>query len=182
MLKFDMIRAPKAIAGFVKHFWVLEGNFTKEEPFVYGALAESCPEFIFYYKGIFKHIIDNNEQKCFRSGVYRQKRSFGQFIVAQDFGIFRVSLYSYTISQLFQLPTPEISDQSSKLKTLYGKEGEILEEKVILESDNAIRVQLVSEFLIKRMVHVRAEYSNILNTIRDTINKNYPCSIEEVSK
>lgn len=181
MLKFDIIRPPKVIAGFVKHFWVLEGDFTKEKPFVHRALAESCPEFIFYYKGTFKRIINNNEQQCFQSGVYGQKLTFGQFIVTQDFGIFGVNLYPYAISELFQLPTSEMSDRSSDLKTLCGKQGEILEEKVMLASDNAIRIQLVSEFLIKRLVNVKTEYSNMLNTIRNIVNQNYSYSIEKLA-
>lgn len=181
MLKFNVIRPPKDIAGFVKHFWVLEGNVTKEKPFVHRALAESCPEFLFYYKGSFKRIINDNEQKCFRSGIYGQKQSFEQFIVDQDFGIFGVNLYPYAISQLFQLPTSKLSDQSVDLKSLWGKEGEILEEKVMLASDNSERAQLVSEFLIKRLVNVKTEYSNILNTIRNTVNQNYCYSIEKLA-
>lgn len=181
-LRFNVIQPPKAIAAFVKHFWALEGDVTKESPFVHRALAESFPEFLFYYKGFFKRIINDNEQKCFRSGIYGQKQSFDQFIVGQDFGIFGVHLYPYAISQLFQLPASELSDQSPDLKTLLGQEGEILEEKVMLASNNSERAQLLSEFLIKRLVNVKMEYPNILDTIRNTINQNYSCSIDNLAR
>jgi AraC-like DNA-binding protein len=61
------------------------------------------------------------------------------------------------------------------------KEGEILEEKVMLASDNHERAPLVSAFLIKPLVNVRTEYSNIFSTIRNTVNENYPCSIAKLA-
>jgi AraC-like DNA-binding protein len=61
------------------------------------------------------------------------------------------------------------------------KEGEILEEKVMLASDNPERAPLVSAFLIKPLVNVRTEYSNIFSTIRNTVNENYPCSIAKLA-
>ena len=109
MLKFTVIQPPNDIAGYVKHFWVLESNATKEKPYVHRALAESCPEFLFYYRGSFKRIVNDTEQKCFQSGIYGQKQSFEQFIVDQNFGIFGVTLYPYAISQLFQLPTSKLN-------------------------------------------------------------------------
>jgi len=178
MLEYYVIRPPKVIAGFVRQFWVLESNVRKEEPFVHRALADSCPEFLFYFKGTFKRIIDNKEQKCFQSGIFGQKQSFEQFIVAQDFGIFGVNLYPYAISQLFQVPTSELSNQSPDLYTLCGKEGRILEEKIMLASDHSERVRLVSEFLVKRLIHVTNEYANILTIIRNTVNGKFSDSID----
>jgi len=181
MIEYYVIRPPEVIAGFVRQFWVLEGIVGEEEPFVHRALADSCPEFLFYFKGTFKRIVDNKEQKCFQSGIYGQKHSFDQFMVAQDFGIFGVNLYPYAISQLFQLPTSKISNQGPDLYTLCGKEGSILEEKIMLASNHSERVRFVSEFLVKRLVHVRNEYANITATIRNAIHGKFSDSIDTLA-
>lgn len=172
MLRFNVIQPPESIANFVRCFWVLEGNVAKGKPYVHRALADSCPEFLFYYKGSFKSINqDNKVENCFRSGIYGQTQSYVQYQVNEDFGIFGLYLYPYTISQLFSLPACELSDQKPDLKTLCGKDGEILEEKMMLASDNFQRTTIVSEFLIKRLVLVKTEYTNILNVISKAITR-----------
>ena len=174
MLKFNVIQPPKAIANFVRYFWVLEGSVAKGNAYAHRALADCCPEFLFYYKGSFKSINkDNKVENCFRSGIYGQTQSYVQYQVNEDFGIFGVYLYPYTISQLFSLPTSELSDQKPDLKTLCGKDGEMLEERVMLAENNLQRASIVSEFLIKRLILVRTEYTNILNIISKAINQKY---------
>src|SRR5690606_2629919 len=57
-------------------------------------------------------------------------------------------------------------------KTLCGKEGEILEEKIMLAPDNNQRVKIVSDFLTARLKNVSTAYTNILSSIR-TISTSY---------
>lgn len=173
MLRFNVIPAPESIAHFVRYFWVLEGDASEREPYLHRALADSCPEFLFYYKGSFKSINkDNKLERCFRSGIYGQTQSYVQYQVNEDFGIFGVYLYPYAISQLFSLPASELSDQKPDLSTLCGKAGEILEEKVMLASSNLQRATLVTEFLIKRLVLIKTEYTYFQNIINKVIASN----------
>lgn len=182
MLKFNVIEPPEIISGFVRNFWILEGSVSKEQPFVHRALADSCPEFLFYYKGSFRRTVDEKEtENCFKSGIYGQKQSYDQFSVDEDFGIFGVNIYPFTISQLFSIPTSELSNNCPELKTVCGSAGEILEEKVIFASDHKERIKLVSEFLIKRLDHASTGHSNILNAIREVINQNSSFSVEALS-
>jgi AraC-like DNA-binding protein len=56
------------------------------------------------------------------------------------------------------------------IKTLCGKEGEILEEKIMLAAGFGQRVKLVSDFLEARLKNVKTEYTKIFSTIKGISN------------
>ena len=146
-MQYYVIQPPPEISCYVRNFWVLEGSVSKHEPFIHRVLADCCPEFIFYYKGAFQRInLNNRAENCLQSGIYGQTRLHTQYLVNEDFGIFGTYLYPYTITQLFNRPASELSDQYPDLKSLCGKEGEILEEKVVLAADNISELNLSPSF------------------------------------
>jgi AraC-like DNA-binding protein len=165
-MTFKIIQPSKQLADYVRFFWFLEGNPSEKKPFVHHAFAYACPEMLFCYKGQFRYSSKFEEERNLYSGIYGQTQSFSQVASTADFGIFGFYLYPHALPQLFCLPASELTNQSVDIKTLFGKEGEILEEKIFLALDNDQRVKLVSDFLKIRLKNVRTEYTNIFSSIK----------------
>ena len=169
-MKYYKIEPPKNLAAFVQFFWVLEGEATSHQPFVHRAIAESCPEFIFYYKGQFDRC--SNALKTTRtltSGIYGQCEQHQTFETQANFGIFGTYLFPYALPLLFNLPANELSNQYLDIHNLCGTEGKFLEEKIMLASDNIIRAKIISDFLVARLHKIKKENSSIVNSIRNII-------------
>ena len=169
-MNFKVIQPPQQLAGFVRFFWFLESDASTHKPFVHHAFAYPYPELIFCYKGQFKHSAGLDVGRTQFSGIYGQTETFSKVAVESDFGIFGFYLYSHAFPQLFCLPANELTNQHTDIKTLCGKEGEILEEKIMLASDNNQRVKLASDFLEVRLKNVKSEHTNMVSTIKAISN------------
>jgi AraC-like DNA-binding protein len=89
-----------------------------------------------------------------------------------DFGIFGFYLYPYALTQLFGLPANEITDQSVDIKTLCGRQGEDLEEKIMLALSNEQRIHLVIDFLEVQLKKMKPELSTLCSSVK-TISNTY---------
>jgi AraC-like DNA-binding protein len=161
-MNYAIIQPPRHLADYVRFFWFLEGTV---QPFVHNAFAYTSPEMIFCYKGQFKYSSGLEVERTQFSGIYGQTETFSKVAAKSDFGIFGFYLYPHAFPQLFCLPANELTNQHADIKTLCGKEGEILEEKIMLASDNNQRVKLASDFLEVRLKNVKSEHKNMVSTI-----------------
>lgn len=159
-MNYKVIQPPKHLADYVRFFWFSEGNASTHKPFVHHAFAYPWAEIIFCYKGQFKYSFEFEAEKTFTSGIYGQTQTFSKVALTADFGIFGFYLYPHALPQLFCLPANELTNQSTDIKTLCGKDGEILEEKIMMAFDNDQRVKLTCDFLEARLKNVSTEYSN----------------------
>lgn len=161
---------PPQLADYVRFFWFLEGNATIDKPFVHHAFAYHCPEFVFCYKGQFSHRFACEAEGNLISGIYGQTQTFARIASDADFGVFGFYVYPYALAQLFRLPANEFTGQSVDMKTFYGRPGVILEEKIMLATDNDQRFKLVCDFLEAQLKNVRPAYTGICTSIKSISN------------
>jgi AraC-like DNA-binding protein len=181
-MKYYKIEPPQSLADFVQFFWVLEGEATSHQPFVHRAIAESCPELIFYYKGQFDRCSNTlKTTRALSSGIYGQCEQYQTFETQANFGIFGIYLSPYALPLLFNLPANEISNQNLDIRNLCSKEGKFLEEKMMLASDNIIRAKIISDFLEARLHKIKKGNSSIVNSIRNIITTNDLISIPSLA-
>ena len=181
-MNFDIIQPAPQLADYVKFFWFAEGNASLDKPFAHHAFAYTCPELIFCYKGQFSYSSAFETERILVPGIYGQTQSFSNAAASADFGIFGFYLYPHAFPQLFCIPANELSNQSIDLKALCGKEGEILEEKIMLASDNYQRVKLVSAFLEARLKNASTAYANILSSIKTISNSYQPIAVKALAE
>lgn len=168
-MNFKVIQPPPQLADYIRFFWFLEGNAT-HKPFVHHAFAYPWAEIVFCYKGQFKYNLECEGEKALTSGIYGQTQTFSKIILEADLGIFGFYLYPHALPQLFRLPANELTNQSTDIKTLLGKDGEMLEEKIMMALDNEQRVKLVCDFFKVRLKNVDTEYSNRFSFIKAISN------------
>lgn len=170
-MKYFTILPSADLARYVRFFWVLEHNLADSEPYFHRTMADGCAEMVFHFKGRFDEILKTDQSELsFRSGIQGQSQSFRRFRIGEDFGIFGVYLYPFAVPALFGIPAAELSNQMPDLATFLGNAGTELEERVMLATDHAERIHIVSEFLRKRMrsneIHEPAVFSVISSVIR----------------
>ncbi|MFA7473304.1 MAG: helix-turn-helix domain-containing protein [Spirosomataceae bacterium] len=165
-MKHEIIAPPPHLEDYVRMFWFLEFDSPECGPFVHHAFAHHCCEFIFCYKGQFVYESASDGKKKMITGIFGQTQTLSKVTSGPNFGVFGFYLYPYALTQLFNLPAKEITNQSIDLKTLFGREGEILEEKILLTSDNDQRIKIVIEFLEKRLKNIRNEFLALCSSLK----------------
>jgi hypothetical protein len=129
---FNIFPAPVSLTGYIRFFWILEGSEPVTFPFIHRAIAECCPEFMYYFKGeINVFTSENNSEKTFASGVYAQSGAFRKFAIDKEFGMLGVYLYPQTIPLLFDIPANKLTDYNLDIASVFGKEGSMLEDRVM---------------------------------------------------
>jgi AraC-like DNA-binding protein len=175
------IQPGEALSDYVQFFWVLEGEASRQQPFVHRALAAHCAELIFYYKGSFVQYRRNEEPTTtFTSGLFAQSRQFSVFETTDNYSLFGVYLYPYTMPLLSGHSGEALSDQVVDCTTLFGKEGNMLEEKIMLAIDNAARVRIVSDFLTRQLSKRKNKYPVITSCIRNVVQGNTFSSVQSL--
>jgi AraC-like DNA-binding protein len=173
MVKYSTQNPPEALSDYVRFFWTLEAKVGSNEPFVHRALPDNCLELIFYCQGRFSiGSAKGNEGDTFTSGVFGHAQKYRQFITSNDFTLFGVFLYPYSLKMLFDLPAHELTDAMVDCETLWGVEGRILEEKVMLAPDDARRVKIVSNFLLDRMKTIEKRDADFMHHLKKVVTSN----------
>jgi AraC-like DNA-binding protein len=166
-MKHGFIKPPPQLADYVRFYWFIEGNM----PYVHHAFAYPCPELIFCYKGHFRYGIGQKADNTLSSGIFGQTELFSRVTLNnEDFGILGIYLYPHALPQLFCLPANELTNQYADKNALLGKEGNILEEKIVLASNNHERANIVSDFLQAQLKNVKAEHNILTSSINAIIN------------
>jgi hypothetical protein len=164
-MNYDIIQPPQKLAGYIRFFWFCEVHATIHKPFVHHAFAYACPELIFCHKGQFKYNAALEAERTLASGIYGQTQTFSRVASKEDFGIFGLYLYPHTLPQLFGIPATELTNQNVDIKTIFGKEGEILEERIMLAVNNHQRMKLICDFLEARLKNAKTAFENIISSI-----------------
>jgi len=165
-MKYGIIPPPARLAAFIRNFWFAEGAALQQHPYVHHAFAYTCPELIFCYKGQFRHSMSGAKEQLLVPGIYGQTQTFSKVTATNDFGVFGFYLYPHALPQLFGLPASELTNQVADLQTLCGKEGAMLEEKIMLAANNEERMQYVCDFLEARLKNVSPVYLKLLPSIK----------------
>ncbi|HMR83711.1 MAG TPA: helix-turn-helix transcriptional regulator [Niabella sp.] len=181
-MNYKIICPPRQLAYYVRFIWFLEANASVDRPFTHHAFAHHCPEMIFCYKGQFNYRSGLGAEHKLVSGIYGQTQTFSKVVANVDFGVFGFYLYPYAVAQLFSLPASELTNQSVDMKTFCGEAGEILEEKMMMASDNDQRLKLVCDFLEARLKNSKETYTNICTSIKAISNACTEISVQSLAE
>jgi len=173
MVKYSTQNPPEALSDYVRFFWTLEAKVGSKEPFVHRALPDNCLELIFYCQGRFSiSSAKGNEGNTFTSGVFGHAQKYRQFTTNSDFTLFGVFLYPHSLKMLFDLPAHELTDAMLDCETLWGAEGRILEEKVMLAPDDTTRMEIVSNFFLDRIEMTERRDAGFIHLLKKVVANN----------
>lgn len=182
-MHYYTIPPPAHLAKYVRYFWVAEGKASTANPHIHHAMAVGCPELLFHYKGGFDRLSEGDiAGDCFVSGVQAQSATARRFYAPHDFGMFGVSLYPYTIPQLFAIPSSVFTGEMPDLQTLLGSVAPELEERVMLAASNNRRVAIVSSLLEAKLPHIKPTAPGITETIAHILDANSAFNVAEFAQ
>jgi AraC-like DNA-binding protein len=175
---FHIIKPPSKLADYIRCFWVLDSDV----PYQHYAVADGLAEMVFHYRGSFQEIKNGKEESSWLSGVQAQSQRARQFVTRTGFGIFGVYLYPFALSKIFSRPADAFSNEMPDLHCLLGKEGDILEEKIMLARDHHERVQIVSAFIEDRITRNYTPLDKITAAVRHVLDQDGQVSIRKVAE
>jgi AraC-like DNA-binding protein len=178
VIRYSMSKPQGVLGEYVRFFWSLDAQIDATDSFVHRALPDNCAELIFYCKG--KLAIsspDGEEGNTFSSGVFGQSQKFRQFKTKRSFHLFGVYLYPYSFKLLFNLPAHHLRNEKVDTETLWGLNGKMLEEQIILAETDTQRVQLASNFLMESIKMIKSHDRDFVRKIKSVVDNDSILSI-----
>jgi AraC-like DNA-binding protein len=161
------------LAPYVRFFWVLEGDVIRGDEFVHRSMADGCVEMVFHYRASFDELDADGNRTCSAiSSIQAQSTAFRRFSTNESFGIFGAYLYPYAIPRLFAYPASDFTNISPDLGSVFGNEGNVLEERISLACDNKARVEIANRFLEHKLSVSTRELPSIHRAIHSVLDRN----------
>lgn len=151
-IKYQRIQPPASLRDIVGFYWVFEGDFRFDNLYRQPTTATIFPKLSFQYEGMMSLVNSTDKEPVnIRSGFQGQTNKFQSIISHERVGVEGVCFFPHAIPLLFQLPSHNITNQNLSIDDLLGSRGRELEELIISAGSNSLRIQLLSEFLEKRL-------------------------------
>lgn len=131
-------------------------------------MADGCVEMVFHYTGAFSEITSAGNIFQGNAVLHSQSGQYRRFETPGNFGIFGVYLYPYTLKSLLNIPVSEFTGAMPALDILWGTEGRILEEQIMLASSSAERISVMTRFLenlLFRNLHTETPVEKMIRTL-----------------
>ena len=176
-MKYITIPPPPHLAKYVRCFWILESD----EPYLHRHYADGSAEMIFHYKGKFEEITDQGNISQSYAMIHAQSKNFKRFTATGGFEIFGVYLYPFAIPYLCNMPSSALSNEMPDLVTIFGNEGRILEEQMMLAQNNNERLKIITQFLEKRFQKSHKTEAAIFYCISQVIHTKGLTKVEKLA-
>lgn len=151
MVSYKTYPPPEELISQVRFFWSLESDLSG---YIHRSMADVCGELIFHYKGKFSEMRDNGLlASCPTAEFHAATDQTCRFVTNERFGIFGVYLYPEAIANLSGMSAKDLINQAPGLGDIWNNEGRELEEKVMLSNSNFDRIEIVTQFLKRRLRH-----------------------------
>ena len=177
-MTYRKIYPSSSIKSIVQFFWEFEGDFCDSIPYEHSVTASIYPKLAFQYEG--RMTQNNGQNQLFKSGFQCQTNSFHQISACQKTGIFGVYFHSYAIPLLFNIPADRLTNYNIEISDLLGKEGEEVEERIMLCNSLKERIQIITEFIERKLKNVLTESKNIISAVNYIISSKGIIDIPEL--
>lgn len=182
-MRYYTMAPPSSLSGYIKCFWVLEGQASDALPYVHRAMADGCVELVFHYQGIFDELLSQGtRERSWTSGISGPSRYYRRFSIEQPFSIFGVYMYPFSVERFFKIPASAVCNSMPELYDLMGQEGKDLEEQVMLACNNATRFQLLTTFFEKKLQQLTDQPPGIFSSISYILQTRGQVNVDEMAQ
>lgn len=181
-MKGNIFNPTEDLSAFVMQYWTLE--FPREDtPRINTIIPDGTMKLIFHYGDLYWHHPENGEK-------FLQPRSFliGQltkpYIVEPDgdTGTFVVRFHPNGFLPFATIPLRDMENKPIAIKTLYGKQGDQLEDNIINSHSTSERITIIESFLLSKLTDSRTIDEIIKSTVDIILESNGQISINELSQ
>jgi len=148
-MNYSLLPPCNELKGIISHFWVGTWDESSRKPNNnYYIIANSLTEITFAFQN------NNPQAELLFSTVQGQTFLPHQTPVDGFYHLMGVSIYSYAIPSLFNIPASELNGEFIPLNTFLGNEGRILTEKIALATSTYDRIKRI-EYYFKGLLNKR---------------------------
>jgi len=167
-MKGKIFEPHEDLKAFVMCYWTLD--FPRaQSPQINTIVPDGTMKLIFHYGDLYWHHPEEGSRflqpRCFLIGQLTRP-----YVVEPDgdTGTFVVRFHPNGFIPFTTIPIKEMENKPISLNTLYGKEGEELEQGIINADSTADRIEMVEHFLLTRLTDSKT-IDTIIKTTVDTI-------------
>lgn len=153
-INFEFTRPPADLSGLIKYFWVLEGTASPDEPYHHRALVDGCAQMLLAFKGGFQRLEGDEAGPVLTSALACQTQYPRIYGLQEDFGLFGVCLFPFSIPYLFGVTGEELMDGFFSLDRFFGCRAEEMVTAIRDAPDNGARIDIAS-YLIQKQKQVQ---------------------------
>ncbi|PST84142.1 hypothetical protein C7T94_05280 [Pedobacter yulinensis] len=161
---------PAAIRPFVLFFWEFEGDFSAAAPYSHAVSASVHSKLAFQFKGQMRSGHTGRQEPLFKSGFQCQNKACYQISAQHSVGIFGVYLQPLAVPLLFNIPAETLTDYNVEVSDLLGPGGRELEEKIMLCTNAAERIDTISRFIAQRISDVPHGHRGVAAAVQQIIS------------
>lgn len=178
---FEFLQPPAKLQPFIKYLWVIEGKASEQEPYEHRALVDGCAQLLLAFRGGFYHPGDIGEQSpILKTALVAQTTSPRIYRMKEDFGLFGVCLYPFSIPYLMGIDGRDFIDR------LYAP-GELIDE-LTPERERAIiqcghqesRQVMISDLFERRIDRFTGSEPAVLPILREMFHAKAPDTLSDL--
>lgn len=179
-MEYEKIYPKSNIKHLVQFFWNFEGDFAETSLYHHSSVASIYPKLAFQY--ISGMMIEENGQSnnLFVSGIQAQTNSFYQLSSKQKVAVFGVFFQPFAITLLSNIPAYEMTSQNIEITEIFGEEGAFLEEQILNCRSTQERIDVISQFIERRIDNLSLNVENTINTIQYLIMNDGNAKMQEL--
>lgn len=151
--KFSLLNpSSELLNDYVKNFWVLKGIASSEKPYIHTVVPDGTAQIICCYKGTFKSNKPGDKDICNQVIYAGPVTKSAQYLIQEDFEIFGICVYPYTVPLLGSFTPSELLDRCIDLNEIEIFRNINFSQRLLHIQDNNSRVTLTSnifEWLIE---------------------------------
>lgn len=159
-MDYKVIPPPDELKDIVSYFWVCTLDLNKPANQTYWVVANSLTEITFAFQDNKKH------SELLFTAVQGQTNEPNRFSVKGYHHLFGVSVNSFALPLLFNMPASELNKEFISLNTLLGNEGNVLTEKIALASNTNQRIKILTNFFKELLRNKKSEDKVITEAIK----------------
>lgn len=180
---YRIFKPSESLKDFIRFYWVFESNASELKPLIHPATAARSAKLAFQYKGRFDiETHSGNRRQLFTSGFQGPAAKSEVFIGKESIGVFGVYFSPYALPVLFSVPADELSNQNVEIKSLLGKQGEELEDKMMSAASNTERVNIINTCFENKLNSLSGRHTAIEQSVHQVIANKGLISVNELSE
>ena len=143
------------LSKYVKCYWTLENSDATPQISNERIFPDGCIELVFHYGDLFKeHKTDRSSDLQPRSFIYGQLEKFIEIKATGKIGVFGIRFLPNGLKPFVRFDINEITGKTVAIRDLWGKEGEILEDRILNAPSIEQKIFLLEVFLIRKLRNV----------------------------
>ncbi|GLU54556.1 helix-turn-helix transcriptional regulator [Dyadobacter frigoris] len=170
-----------ALAQIVKHFLIIENDHTAHVQ--HRMFSDGNTGMVFNYGDPLIHLESHNELSAILpfGFIYGQLDIFQNIISAGKIGMLIVVFHPFGLSSLLKISAIELKNQILNLETFYSLEIETLLDQIFQSSDIFSKIQIVENFLTRKLTMSNQADNLAFNTIKLIHHHNGNLSVNQLT-